>query len=67
MQLDNIPDWMEQYIPEMTDGAIQTKSELKEYFGEEKSGMDGVLRNSVIRTLDVKIALLNNLKKANKI
>ena len=64
MELHNIPKWMEQYIPEMTDGGIQTKSELEQYLGEEKTGIERVMRNSVIQTLEVKIALLNNLNKS---
>jgi hypothetical protein len=32
MELKNILDWMEQYIPEITDGEIQTKSELEKSY-----------------------------------
>ncbi len=67
MKLNNIPDWMEQYIPEITDGAHQTKAELIEEIGDECEGMRGVMRTGQITFINNRIALIQNLKKENKI
>ena len=61
MQLNNIPDWMEEFISNMTEGAMTTKAELEAYIGEDKSGMQGVMRNGAIVNLNNQIALLESL------
>ena len=67
MQVDEIPQWMEQFIPEITDGAFSTKAELLVQIGEEKDGMAGVVRSGHISFINNRIHFLKNLKKANKI
>lgn len=67
-QINNIPSWMEQFIPEITSGEIKTLSELKEFESDGmSSGIIGVLRTGVISTMNAKIDLLNELKNSGKL
>ena len=67
MQLSEIPKWMEQFIPEMTNGEMKTKAELEAYLGDEKSGMLGVIRTGVIVNWNNTIDLLEKLKASGKL
>jgi len=63
-ELDEIPDWMVQYIPEITDGSHTTIEGIKEDVRKLKPlHMEG----GMVVMLNSRIALLNNLKKADNL
>jgi hypothetical protein len=65
MELLNIPDWMEQFIPQITENQLKTKQELIEHLGDNKNGIFGVMRSGIISNLNTQISLLQRLHENN--
>lgn len=67
MKLNNIPYWMEEFLPILSEGNYKTSAELIAEVSIEKNGMEAVLQHGVIEYWNNTIELLELLHKSNKL